>query len=75
LITDWSLTSHPSFGVSIFPPPYFSQNQALVTQFNYCVERTDIAKPFVMTRWNATDIPPLSEYKDDKNLAQGGIIC
>jgi Fe-S cluster assembly iron-binding protein IscA len=38
------------------------------------VEPTDKAKPFVMMGRNATGIPPCSEYKDDKSLAQGGII-
>jgi len=61
LITDWSLTSHPSFGVSIFPP-HFLQNQALVTQFHCCVEPTDKAKPSVMMGRNTADIPPHSEY-------------
>lgn len=74
MITDWSPTSHPSFGVSIFHLP-FSQSQALVTQFHSCVEPTDKAKLSVMMGRNATDIPPRGEYEGDKNLAQGGIIC
>ena len=74
MITDWSPTSRPFFGVSIFPLP-FPQNQALFTQFHCCVEPADKAKPSVMMGPNAAGISPRSAYKDDKIPTQGGIIC